>query len=216
MGDFNRRGVALSGPVRSRSRLAELGNRLAGAFTAPTERRSDRDHGDAIRSAGEEPFLPWDDSPPRFAVVRQGYDCPAVDRYVAELEQELIALDREIEQLREQAPSEGEVKTEIQQLGEQTSAILIAAYEQAQQTTRLAQEEADKCIADAAAKALAMTSDTKEQLRELEAEQQSLRHERERLIGDVRRLSAALTTLADEADQRFTPEAGEDVSQPEA
>ena len=216
MGDFNRRSVAVSGPPKSRARFAELGDRLAGAFATPNQRQSDREHSDVNGSVDEEPFVPWDHSPGRFPIVREGYDRPAVDHYVAELEQELTALDREIEQLREKASSGGEVRAEIERVGEQTSAVLIAAHEQAHQTTRLAQEEADNCIANAAAKALAMTSDAKEQLRELGHEKESLIHQRERLISDVRRLSAAMTTVADDADQRFAPEAADQPLGPEA
>src|SRR5579864_8275293 len=40
---------------------------------------------------------------PRFAVVRQGYDCLAVDEYVTEVERELAQADRELVELRARA-----------------------------------------------------------------------------------------------------------------
>jgi cell division septum initiation protein DivIVA len=238
MGDFDRHSAVLSEPVQRRSRLAELGDRLAGAFSPPNHRplselhgRADRapaaagraatvagarsDHltGDPPTEAWDEPPA-WDDSPPRFPFARDGYDRPAVDEYVSDLEQELNALDKEIVKLREQASQPSEVSSEIQRVGEQTSAILIAAHEQAQQTTREAQEQADKCISDAAAKALAMTKEAKEELAAHGQRKESLRAERERLIGDIRRLSSALATLAEEADQG--PDPTDKADQPHA
>jgi cell division initiation protein len=236
MGDFDRHSAVLSEPVQRRSRLAELGDRLAGAFSPPNHRpfselhghadrsavaagraatvagaRADRPAADSPTEAWDEPPA-WDDSPPRFQFARDGYDRSAVDEYVSDLEQELNALDKEIVKLRAQSSQPSEVSSEIQRVGEQTSAILIAAHEQAQQTTREAQEQADKCITDAAAKALAMTKEAKEELAAFGGEKESLRQERGRLIGDLRRLSTALATLADEADQR--PPASEEADQP--
>jgi hypothetical protein len=201
MGDFDRHSAVMTEPVQRRSRLAELGDRVAGAFSPPNQRA-----GDVPTEAWGDPPA-WEDSPPRFPLARDGYDRPAVDEYVSDLEQELSSLDREIAKLREQASQPTEVTGEIQRVGEQTSAILIAAHEQAQQTTRQAQEQADKCISDAAAKALAMTAEAKQELAVHVQEKESLREQRGRLIGEVRRLSSALATLADEADQPRAPEA---------
>jgi hypothetical protein len=204
MGDFTRRGVTLTRPMRTRSRFGELGERIARTFSAV-----EQTHPSHEADGREDPWLdteqalPWEESPPRFALARHGYECGAVDEYVAELEQELFALDQELVQLRAQAPSPGEVTSEIQRVGEQTSAILIAAHEQAQQTTRLSQEEADRRMAEAASNAATITSEASHQLRELERERDSLGHERERLINDIRTVSDALSSLADGADQRF-------------
>jgi hypothetical protein len=220
----------MTGPAQRRSRLAELGDRVAGAFSPPNQRRPSGSHlladrppaathagepaGDPPTEAWDDPPA-WDDSPPRFPLARDGYDRPAVDEYVSDLEHELNALDKEIVKLREQASQPAEIKSEIERVGEQTSAILIAAHEQAQQTTRKAQEQADQCITDAAAKALAMTAEAKEELATHGQQKESLREERGRLIGDVRRLSTALATLADEADQRTAP-GGQEADQPRA
>lgn len=217
MGDFNRPGVALTRPVQHRSRLAEVRDRLAGAFATPNQRRTRESHQLAESPRDDESLpLPWEEGPAKFPLARQGYDRPAVDEYVSELEQELIELEREVDELRAQAAPPSEVTSEIKRVGEQTSAILIAAHEQAQQTTRLAQEQADQCIADAAAKALAMTSQAKEELAELARQNDSVREERGRLIGDVRRLSGALATLADGADRAFADEADQSLAPEDA
>jgi cell division septum initiation protein DivIVA len=152
--------------------------------------------------------VPWEETSPRFPLARRGYECGAVDQYVAELEQELVALDQELVQLRAQLPSAGEVTSEIQRVGQQTSAILIAAHEQAQETARNAEQEAERRMAEATSNAFAMTAEARQQVGELEREKASLRSERERLITDIRTLSAALAGVADDADQRFAADSG--------
>jgi cell division septum initiation protein DivIVA len=136
---------------------------------------------------------------PRFPIARQGYDCSTVDEYVAELERELGELDGEVAQLRTATPSSGEAAAEIQRLGSQTSGILIAAHDSAQEITRVAQEQADRCLADAASNALAITSDANQQVSDLQSRIDSLCEERDRILKDVRRAADALKSLAGEA-----------------
>ena len=62
-------------------------------------------------------------------MARQGYDCVAVDEHVADLERELIELDRELADLRARTPSGRQVEAEIHRIGEQTSTILLAAHD---------------------------------------------------------------------------------------
>jgi hypothetical protein len=109
----------------------------------------------------------------RFPIVRRGYDCPAVDEYIAELEHELAEADRRFAELRGQAPAADEVNSELERIGEQTAGVLIAAHEQS-----------DKILAD-----------TEAQLRELEVRKAATRHERDRLFDDIRSVSAALVAL---------------------
>src|SRR5579864_5559560 len=134
---------------------------------------------------------------PRFAVVRQGYDCLAVDEYVTEVERELAHADRELVELRARAASSEDVHRELARIGEQTSAVLIAAHEQSDEILRAAREEAERCVSEAAAKATALTTETAAQLRELEVQKEATRLDRNRLLDDIRRLSAALAELAD-------------------
>lgn len=133
----------------------------------------------------------------RFPVGPFGYNRTAVDQYVGELE-------RELEDLRRARPAPPiSINEEIERLGEQTASILVVAHDQANETTRRAQEQADRCIADAAANAVAMTAQAKQQLRELDSETDAVWQERQRLIDDVRCTAAALISLADEATERF-------------
>lgn len=212
MRDFNRPGAALDDPVRRRSpgfRFADLGDRLARTFS-PSDRTGAG--GDPKRDVeypvNGEDTASWDQVLPRFPITRQGYDCVAVDEYVADLERELAEFDREIAELRARAPSGGEVAAEIQRIGEQTSTILLTATDQANETTRRAQEQADRCLADAASNAVAITEEANGQLRELEREKASLVSERLRLLEDIRGVAAALSTVADDAADRFPAEVG--------
>jgi DivIVA protein len=142
---------------------------------------------------------------PRFPIVRQGYDCPAVDEYIAELERELAEADRELAQARGQAAPSEEVNRELKRIGEQTSAVLIAAHEQRDEILRIAREEADRCRAEAAAEASALKHEAETRARELEARNHTTRMERDRLLEDVRRVSAGLAALAEPANEQSPP-----------
>jgi cell division septum initiation protein DivIVA len=159
-----------------------------------------------------EPVPAWEGAPPRFPIARHGYDCAVVDGHVAELEREITELDSELVELRRRSPSDNEVATEIQRVGEQTSAILLAAHDKAQETTRRAQAEADRCVADAAANALKITEEANQKARRIESETVSLRQERARLLEDIRTLGTTLCSMADDGAARFPVE---EDSQPE-
>jgi hypothetical protein len=146
-------------------------------------------------------------APPRFPLVRFGYNQAVVDDRLAELERELDDRDRELANLSEQVKPPMSITEEIERIGEQTASILVVAHDQAHQTTRRAQEQAERCIADAAANAVAITAEAKDRLRELDDETDSVWRERERLLEDVRVVSASLASLVDEATSRFPADA---------
>jgi hypothetical protein len=182
------------------SRWGGLGDRLVKVFTVqepdetdvPALEPGDEGEYDDVLADSSEPAATG-----RFAVGPFGYNRAAVDQYVGELEHELDDLRRG----RPEPPVS--INEEIERLGEQTASILVVAHDQANETTRRAQEQADRCIADAAANAVAMTAQAKQQLRELDTETDSVWQERRRLIDDVRGTAAALIALADDALQRF-------------
>jgi hypothetical protein len=144
---------------------------------------------------------------PRFPLVRYGYSQADVDRRQDELERDLADREREVKELREQVKPPMSITEEIERIGEQTASILVVAHDQAHETTRRAQEQADRCIADAAANAVAITAEAKERLRELDDETDSVWRERERLLEDTRAVSERLGTLVDEALARFPADA---------
>jgi cell division septum initiation protein DivIVA len=213
MTQFDRPGATLERQKRRAptSRLAGLGDRLARSFSpSSTEDRHEQDvQAPAPWEANTEAHAPvpyddedmWDETASSFPVVRNGYDRAAVDEYVAELE-------REIDELRARGPANTNtaVSDEIKKIGEQTASILQAAHQQASETTRQAQAEADKCLSDAAANAISMKEDAKQELRHLDSETDAVWHERSRLIEDVRTVATALFSLAEEASDRFPPE----------
>jgi hypothetical protein len=144
---------------------------------------------------------------PRFPLVRYGYSQADVDRRLDELEREVADREREVKELRDQVKPPMSITEEIERIGEQTASILVVAHDQAHETTRRAQEQADRCIADAAANAVAITAEAKERLRELDDETDSVWRERERLLEDTRAVSERLGLLVEEALARFPADA---------
>ena len=210
MSDLDRPPATVQEPPRRRpagSRFADLGDRLARTFG--TTERSDRTERfvptwDAEAQAEPDVDVDagpdWQQAPARFPGARHGYDRATVDEYVTELESELEAL-------RAHKPTKTAVAAEIEAIGDQAAAILRVAHEQAHATTRRAQLEADKCMSDAAANALAMSDDARLKVRDLDREADMIWRERQRLIDDVRKVATALFTLAEEAADRFPAEA---------
>ncbi len=211
MANFERRSVMLEKEAKRQStgsRFGDLSDRLARAFTG-TERKDgawEEPSGEEEYELRDERPPEWEQVVPRFPVVRQGYDTASVDAHIADLEQELSELDRELSELRAHVPAENQVEEEIQRIGEQTSAILLAAHDKAHETTRHAQDQADRVLKDAAANAIAITKDANRKLHELETEKLSVWRERARLLEDVSNLSNALSRLSTEAGKRFPAE----------
>lgn len=152
---------------------------------------------EAEAEAGPEPDAEADEAAP-FPVGRQGYNRAAVDARIAELEAEL-------EELRA-IPPQPSITEEIERLGEQTASILVVAHDQAHETTRLAQEQADRCIADAASNAVAITEKAKRDLCEIDEETDTVWRERTRLLEDARNVGSALIALSEAATARFPAE----------
>ncbi|HLJ03714.1 MAG TPA: DivIVA domain-containing protein [Solirubrobacteraceae bacterium] len=182
-------------------RFAHLSDRLsrslphAGRITEPAEPDDDYPLQDEQTE--------WFHEPPRFPIVRSGYDCEAVEEHIEMLERELSELDHELAELRARPPAQDEVAAEIQRVGEQTSAILLAAHDRARETAREAQEQADRCLADAASSALSITEEANRKKGEAEQETRRLMSERERLLKDLEALAGTLASIAREAGERF-------------
>jgi len=209
VGNFDRRSLTLERTAKRRSPFAEIGDKIAKTFSVSANERA--------KEEWEAPTEPeyevrdqrteaWDHVLPRFPVSRHGYDCAAVDEHIAELEQEIAELDRELAELRARTPADDEVAAEIQKVGEQTSSILLAAHDKAQEITRQAQEQADRCLADAAANAIEMTKEANRKLHEMEGQKVLVLRERARLLEDVESVSHQLADVARQARERFAPE----------
>jgi cell division septum initiation protein DivIVA len=188
------------------------GGSSAGAFgrgSAHAARgpRGDRDRRPVAPLPADEPVEPLPelmggDGSSRFPVAPLGYNRQAVDEQFAELEDELTQLREALAQ-----ESHGEapmsIQEELERIGEETASILVVAHDKAHETTQMAQEQAERCVADAAANAVSITEKAKRKLDELAAETDGVSHRRARLIADVRNISGSLQSLADEAEQRF-------------
>jgi hypothetical protein len=202
MSDFDRPASTLydeqAKPRSSGSRFGERLARTFGGFDRTREELPAWEEGDLEYGVGAETEA-WEVPGAPFAIIAHGYDPVAVDRRIAELELEL-------EQLRGRIPGTDAVTAEIERIGEQTSAILIAAHEQAQEIRRDAQQQADRCLADAAANAVTMTAEAKRRLSDLDTETDSVWQERGRLLEDARNLATALLSLVQNAAERFPAE----------
>jgi hypothetical protein len=197
-----------------RSPFADVAGRVANWFAG-----AERPRDEALETETETEYEPERDpireltsgadsgEPSRFPVAPFGYNRAAVDEH-------LFGLERQVAELRAQRRPEPTVTEELERIGEQTASILVVAHDQAHETTRRAQEQAERCVADAAANAVAITADAKQRLRELDGETDSVWRERERLLEDVRAVSTALASLADQASERF-PAAPEATPAPE-
>jgi hypothetical protein len=210
MSDFERSGTTVDEPAKRRSPgnwFADMGDRLARGFNSFDRPQAEEPEWEVYDERGgvDQPTapvdaLPWEPDRKRFPTALHGYDRDAVDAHVA-------ALEREVEELREQRSPVPAVEAEIERVGEETSAILRVAHEQAAEITRRAQSQADRCVADAAANAVAMTKDAKRSLRQLDSETDAVWAERGRLIEDVRNVATALFSLAEDAADRFPEDA---------
>jgi len=91
---------------------------------------------------------------------RRGIGGDAVDQQFAEFERELTQLR---EALAQESHSEAPmtIQEELERIGEETASILVVAHDKAHETTRLAQEQAERCISDAAANAVTITDEAK-------------------------------------------------------
>jgi DivIVA protein len=199
---------SFEGQRHERGRFGDLGDRLARVF--PRQERPEEDSTVAVLEETVE-FVPPDGEPPpewgapRFGLAWRGYDRAVVDQYVAELELELEAL-------RAERVPDARAREEIARVGDETSAILAVAHDKAQALVMRAQEQADALIAEANAGAKAVTEDADRRLGALDGDTDAVWRERTRLIEDTRKLADRLLTVADDAADRFPPEAEEKAS----
>ena len=187
--------------LRDRVREALAGLELGPAARAATP-AADPDETQAFDVLDEVPHADEPTVPSRFAVAPLGYSRPAVDEHVAALERELSQLRA----TRADAKPAISVTEEIERLGEQTASILVVAHDQAHETTRLAQERAERCVSDAAENALAITEQAKRRVEALDVETDVVWQERARLLADARAVAQELIALVQRAEERFPEE----------
>jgi hypothetical protein len=160
------------------------------------------------------PELMGGDGSSRFPVAPLGYNRQAVDEQVADLESELTELREALAQASHGAAPMS-IQEELERIGEETASILVVAHDKAHETTQMAQDQAERCVADAAANAVAITEEATRKLQELEVETDGVARHRERLIADVRNISGSLQSLADDAERRFAEQPAAAVTEVE-
>lgn len=146
----------------------------------------------------------------RFPWSFRGYRRSAVDQHIAELESEISELDRELVELRAAATLREEVASEMRRIGEETAGVLIEAHHQQETIVRSAEEEAHRLLADATAKATAITSESEARVRELQAQREAAHQDRDRLLETVLVASAALADVVHVAHQQVPAMATQD------
>lgn len=201
---YDNRSLAFRRPVNTRPdrNLGPIGKRVLGLLLGTAESNPQDAPGELPGSVPDEAPTAEHRLRARFPLVLRGYDRATVDDYVAELEQELFTVDRELAAIRGGSTVADEVANELKRIGEQTSAVLMTAHQQRDEIVRQAQEEAQRCVAEATATANALTAKTEQRLRELNAQNTAAQTERVRLLEDLREISAALVDVADSADER--------------
>jgi cell division septum initiation protein DivIVA len=149
----------------------------------------------------------------KFPWSLRGYRRSAVDQHIAELEGEISELDRELIELRAAATLREEVATEMRRIGEETANVLIEAHNQREAITRAAEDEAQRRVADATARATAITAESEARVRELEGQREIFHLERDRLLENALAASAAIAEAVQAAHQQIpvmrTPEVTE-------
>jgi cell division septum initiation protein DivIVA len=207
--------VTYDEPMKRRSPgtfFADLGDKLARGFNGfdrpqPDDADWDRYEEMDQPTAAVDTLPPEEPSRRRFSTSLHGYDRDAVDDYIDGLEHEIGQMAA---QLSAQRSPTSAVQAEIDRVGEETSAILRVAHEQAAEITRRARVEAERCVSDAAANAVSMTEDAKRKLRQLDSETDAVWAERMRLIEDVRNVATSLFSLAEDATDRFPEDGGKE------
>lgn len=140
----------------------------------------------------------------RFPWSLRGYRRSAVDQHIAELEQELSELDRELVELRAAATLREEVAHEMRRIGEETAGVLVEAQNRRDAIARAAEAEGQRLVADATARATAITAEGEARVRELEEQREEVHRERDRLLETALAASAAIADAV-HAAQRQVP-----------
>jgi len=132
----------------------------------------------------------------------RGYDREAVHAFLAELADRVDAL--ESRQTRDAV-----VRRALEDVGEQTAAILMQAHESGDDITARSRSQAEDRLERVREEAATITREAEERATEVERETLALREERDNLIEDLRRLATETLAIAEEAAERLEPPAHE-------
>lgn len=139
-----------------------------------------------------------------FPTALRGYEREAVDGFVAEVADLIDTL--ESRQARETV-----VQRALEEVGEETSAILKQAHESADDITARSRSQAEDRVEVARQEAVAILYEAKQEAIELQRETDDLREERTNLIEELRRIVTETLAVADAAADRLEPSSPEGV-----
>ncbi len=139
-----------------------------------------------------------------FATAMRGYDRDAVDAFVAQ------AADL-IDMLESRQARETVVQRALDEVGEETSAILKQAHESADDITARSRSQAEDRVEVARQEAASILRDARQQAAELKREIAHLGEERAQLIDELRRFGMETLAVADAAAERLDPSTQDEV-----
>lgn len=132
----------------------------------------------------------------------RGYDRAAVDSWLVELA-ELV------ERLEEQPPPrDTAVRRALDEVGQETAAILQRAHEAAEEIEARSRAQADGRLERADREAEQTVREAEERAARLETETRRLWDERARLLEEMRQLADEVLGVADDAIERLSPPPG--------
>ena len=145
----------------------------------------------------------------QFTIVMRGYDRAAVDEW-----REQIA--KLVERLEEARPRDAAVKRALDEVGQETAAILQRAHESADEITTRSRSQAEGRLQRAEQEAELTLREAEERVEQLEHDNRAMWEQRARLIEDMRQLADEVLNVADDALDRMEPPqeagAGEDLT----
>ena len=199
-------GQRAGGRITDARRSLTTTGRCLGRWVASLDRRPE-----FSAHHGHDPIAQLGSGEPR--AFAHGADRHSEAAYIEQLEAELA-------ELRSRGAGGNPIEPpisiteEIERIGEETASILVVAHDKAHETARRAQEQAERRVRDADARAEAIVAEAQRRLRQLDDETDAVWRERERLLDDVRTVCASLHALIDDAGRRF-PDDPEPMAGPE-
>ena len=112
---------------------------------------------------------------------------------------------KKIEELESQAPRDTAVKRALEEVGQETAAILQRAHEAAEELTTRSRSQAEGRLQRSEAEAEATIKEAEERASVLERDSKAIWEQRQRLLEDMRQLADDVLAVADNAAERIDP-----------
>ena len=123
---------------------------------------------------------------------------------------------KQIEELESQAPRDTAVKRALEEVGQETAAILQRAHEAAEELTTRSRSQAEGRLQRSEAEAEETIREAEERARCSSATRKAIWEHRQRLLEEMRQLADEVLAVADDAAERIDPpkEAGPPATPP--